>query len=83
MKTSWDISTDASEAENVGAYGLVDLNFRKENFLMRHDFIQLSVHNLLGQGYRYGCNKNSANAGYEKGFPGAGRSFLVTVGMRF
>ncbi|NQZ59922.1 MAG: TonB-dependent receptor [Lentisphaeraceae bacterium] len=83
MKTSWDIATASREADDVGAYTLLDLNFRKENFLTENAFIQLGVHNLLDKDYRYGANKNNANSGYNKGFPGAGRSFLVTVGMKF
>ena len=83
METSWDQETDTREANEVGSYTLIDLNFRKEDFLTENAYIQFGIHNLLDKDYRYGSNKNSANSGYDRGIPAAERSFLVTLGMRF
>ena len=83
METSWDPTTDTRQANGVGSYTLVDLNFRKEDFLTENAYLQIGIHNLFDKNYRYASNQNSANSGYDRGFPAAERSFLVTFGMRF
>ena len=83
METSWDPTTDTRQANGVGSYTLVDLNFRKEDFLTENAYLQIGIHNIFDKDYRYASNQNSANSGYDRGFPAAERSFLVTFGMRF